>query len=197
MTTCTTQAATAQAAIPHGCDQIVATYGNPAGHNGNVNPAWEQENLVDFHPPYPFFYEGDSGNTPMSRFVVHRLIVPDLTAILTDVYNAARQLVKENDGFGLTTAYYDTRTLEVLAAHRCNLFSGSYNYRNKRGQSVPSDHAFGIALDFDANHNAFGSQRGTLPDWFIKAFTDRGWEWGGAWQGTDKDWMHFQRCSGY
>ncbi len=183
--------------IPSGYDEIVATYGNPKGCNGNASPAWEEANLVDFAPPYPFFYEGDTSNTAVTHFRVHRLVVPDLTEILQTVYNAARQLVKENDGDSFDTTYYDKRTLDVLAAHRCNLFSGSYNYRNKRGQDVPSDHAFGIAIDFDANHNAFGSQRGTLPDWFIKAFTDKGWEWGGQWSGADRDWMHFQRAQKY
>lgn len=62
---------------------------------------------------------------------------------------------------------------------------------------MPSDHAFGIALDFDAEHNAFGQERGTLPEWFIKSFTDVGWEWGGQWSGADKDWMHFQRAQKY
>ena len=184
--------------IPHGYAQIIATYGNPEGHNGNVNPAWEEANIVDFSPPYPFVYVDDTGHaTSVNHFRVHRLIVPDLKEILTNVYNAARQLVKTNDGDGFDTTYYDHRTLQVLAEHRCNVFSGSYVFRNKRGQNVPSDHAFGIAIDFDAQHNAFGAQRGTLPAWFIKAFTDKGWEWGGQWSGADKDWMHMQRATGY
>lgn len=184
--------------IPHGYAAILDTYSNPAGHNGNANPAWEAENIVAFTPPYQFIYVDDNGaSSPVEHFRVHRLVVPDLTEIMTDVYDAARQIVKANDGYGHDTAYYDARTLEVLRAHRCDVFSGSYVYRNKRGQDVPSAHAFGIALDFDANHNAFGSQRGTLPDWFIRAFMDAGWEWGGQWQGSHKDWMHFQRARGY
>jgi hypothetical protein len=183
--------------IPNGYDEIVAVYGNPAGHNGNVNPVWEEANIVDFVPPYPFFYEGEATNTPISRFRVHKLIVPDMSMILTAIYNSARMLVKKNDGEGFDTAYYDRRTLEVLAENRCNMFSGSYVYRNKRGQNVPSDHAFGIALDFDANHNGFGSQKGTLPPWFISSFLDAGWEWGGEWHGANKDWMHFQRATSY
>lgn len=185
--------------IPNGYEEIVATYGNPAGHNGNVNPAWEEANIVDFHPPYQFYYEGDDGQgTPINRFRVHNLLVRPLTLILVNVYNEARKLVKANDGLGFDTAYYDRRTLEVLHEHRCDMFSGSYVYRDKRGQpGVPSVHSFGVAIDFDANHNAFGVQRGTLPDWFVKCFTDAGWEWGGQWAGTHKDWMHMECCRGY
>ena len=185
------------AKIPSGYDEIVATYGNPAGHNGNANPVWEAASIADFVPPYQFYYEGETANTPITHFRVHKLIVPELTAILTAIYKAARMIVKKNDGDSFDTAYYDRRTLEVLAENRCNMFSGSYVYRNKRGQNVPSDHAFGIAIDFDANHNAFGSQEGTLPAWFVSAFVDAGWEWGGQWTGTNRDWMHFQRAQGY
>lgn len=184
--------------IPSGYEEIVAVYGNPEGHNGNVNPIWEEKNIVDFFPPYPFIYVNDDGSSfRVNRFKVHKLIVQDLEEILSNVMLAARTLVKKYDGESQTTAYYDARVLQVLAEHRCNVYSGAFNYRNKRGQSVPSDHAFGIAIDIDAQHNAFGSQRGTLPDWFIKAFTDKGWEWGGEWNGADKDFMHFQRAIHY
>lgn len=183
--------------IPSGYAEILAVYGNPEGHNGNVNPAWEEAHIVDFFPPYPFLYVDGSTSKRVNRFKVHRLIVPDLTRILENVMLEARKVVKANDGNSYSTAYYDARVLQVLAEHRCNIYSGAYNYRNKRGQDVPSDHAFGIAIDFDAEHNAFGAQQGTLPAWFIKCFTDAGWEWGGQWQGRDKDWMHMQRAWHY
>jgi len=183
--------------IPSGYAEIVETYGDPAGHNGNVSPAWEEAHIVEFFPPYPFLYVDSGAVSRVTRFRVHKLVVPDLTRILENVMAEARKLVKANDGDGHTTAYYDARVMQVLAEHRVNVFSGSFCYRNKRGQDVPSDHAFGIALDFDAEHNAFGQERGTLPEWFIKSFTDAGWEWGGQWSGADKDWMHFQRAQKY
>ena len=184
--------------IPDGYTEIISVYGNPAGRNGNVNPVWEQQNIVKFYPPYPFVYVHDDGSVShVPYFRVHKLIVPDLTRILGSVMQAARLAVKKNDGDGHATAYYDARVLQTLAEHRCNVFSGSFNYRPKRGQSVPSVHSFGVALDFDADHNAFGAQEGTLPDCFIMEFTDAGWVWGGLWQGANKDWMHFERCQGY
>ena len=184
--------------IPSGYEEIVKTYGNPEGKNGNVNPVWEEENIVDFFPPYPFKYQNDDGSlTQINRFRVHRLMAPELKLVLQDVLDTVRQLVKANDGLEHTSEYYDARVQQVIAANRCNVYSGAYCFRNKRGQDVPSVHAFGAAIDFDAEHNAFGAQRGTLPAWFIKCFTDRGWEWGGQWTSKDKDYMHFELCSHY
>lgn len=61
-----------------------------------------------------------------------------------------------------------------------------------------SRHAFGIAIDINANTNPFqagpfepgDSFRTDMPAWFVKAWTDAGFCWGGDWS-LSKDPMHF------
>lgn len=72
-------------------------------------------------------------------------------------------------------------------------FSGSYNYRPIRGSSRLSCHAFGAAIDFDAEHLPLGKNipAGEMPEIVVKCFKDQGFFWGGDYTGR-KDPMHFQ-----
>jgi len=56
-----------------------------------------------------------------------------------------------------------------------------------------SFHAVGAAIDINASTNPYSADNELvtdLPDWYVKAWTDAGWCWGGDWQ-TIKDPMHF------
>jgi hypothetical protein len=56
-----------------------------------------------------------------------------------------------------------------------------------------SFHAMGAAIDINASTNPYRADNELitdLPDWFVEAWTDAGWCWGGDWQ-TIKDPMHF------
>jgi hypothetical protein len=56
-----------------------------------------------------------------------------------------------------------------------------------------SFHAVGAALDINASTNPYRTDNELvtdLPEWFVRAWTDAGWCWGGDWQ-TIKDPMHF------
>jgi hypothetical protein len=56
-----------------------------------------------------------------------------------------------------------------------------------------SFHAVGAAIDINASTNPYSAANELetdLPDWFVEAWTDAGWCWGGDWQ-TIKDPMHF------
>lgn len=56
-----------------------------------------------------------------------------------------------------------------------------------------SFHAVGAAIDINASTNPYSADNELvtdLPEWFVKAWTDAGWCWGGDWQ-TIKDPMHF------
>jgi hypothetical protein len=71
----------------------------------------------------------------------------------------------------------------------------TYSYR---AATVPphrylSFHAVGAAIDVNAATNPYRLDNvlvTDMPDWFVKAWTDAGWCWGGAWQDL-KDAMHF------
>lgn len=77
-----------------------------------------------------------------------------------------------------------------------NIFGGCYNYRNMRGGSSLSTHAYGIAVDLDPENNQlrWGKDRAT----FAKPVYDPFWaivESKGAvslGRTSNMDWMHFQ-----
>lgn len=68
-------------------------------------------------------------------------------------------------------------------------YSGCYNPRFIAGSQTLSNHAFGLALDF----NVPGNQRGTVGDMdrgIVAIFERWGFSWGGYWKWTDP--MHFE-----
>lgn len=80
-----------------------------------------------------------------------------------------------------------------IDAWHYNEYSGSFNYRPKRGSSSLSMHAYGCAIDWDAEENAFHSHRHlfTAESPLVIAFRREGAVWGGEWS-SDVDAMHFQ-----
>lgn len=83
-----------------------------------------------------------------------------------------------------------------------------FNYRSIEGGRKLSNHAMGRAIDINPVQNPYvrgeivlppGSsyapvRAGTLhaDDPIVRAFTERGWTWGGTWQ-TLKDYQHFEK----
>jgi hypothetical protein len=126
--------------------------------------------LVNVLVPFPMFYEG----APVKTIRVHTKIVSALNEVLLQIVRLA-----EKDA-----------TILKHVQH----FSGSYNYRPVRGSSRLSCHAFGAALDFDAerlpmSHNAV--DRAIMPQELVDIFDGAGAFWGGDYRGR-KDPMHFQ-----
>ena len=63
-------------------------------------------------------------------------------------------------------------------------YHGCYNNRNIRGKNKLSQHAFGRAIDINANSE--------MPPEVAHCFEQAGFRWGGRWRGKDYDPMHFQ-----
>lgn len=81
---------------------------------------------------------------------------------------------------------------EVISAWGMDRFFGCYVNRNKRAGSTKSLHAFGAALDFDANRNPFKAGRAFahMPEQVLDVWENHGWLSGGrAW---GYDYMHVQ-----
>lgn len=169
--------------VPRGLKEIIATYGQPG------------TNIVRTALPWPFRLAWDTAIT-VNSISVHRLVVHDLLSILHALWNHERLAVKQEVGFDTySTVEYDTLTLKRIQADGLDLFGGAFNYRVKVGSSKKlSTHSWGIAIDLDPVHNPYG-KKGTMPDWVIEIFLERGFTWGGKWRTPDP--MHFARCSGY
>ncbi|MDZ5448633.1 M15 family metallopeptidase [Labrys sedimenti] len=69
--------------------------------------------------------------------------------------------------------------------------SGGFNYRNVRGGSELSQHAFGTAIDIDAENNAMGSTKTNLPPNVRELAAKWGLVWGMDIKGRP-DPMHFE-----
>jgi len=71
-------------------------------------------------------------------------------------------------------------------------WDGCFNIRKKRGNSTPSLHSWGVAIDINAAWNQFG-QPPTMSKELVQCFKDAGFDWGGDW--SKPDGMHFQLSS--
>lgn len=131
-----------------------------------------EDELVNIVPPYTLYYEGKAVKT----IRVHRLIAERVEAALRAVLEHYGQ--------------------EAISRLGLDVYSGSYNYRSTSTGSSLSMHAWGIALDFDAEHNSYAMKkpkaRFSGPEydaWW------RIWEEQGAvslGRERDVDWMHLQ-----
>jgi LysM repeat protein len=158
---------------PHGMAAIVETFGDIRGYardDGTPDPRWETQFMARAALPFPIPLDWDRSKSA-SGIRCHKLIVPLLEAVFTDVVNKGLQ--------GAVKTY-----------------GGGYNWRMKRGQAKPSTHSWGIAIDLNARTNGMGSAGDMDPE-LVKLFEGYGFTWGGRWSGRSKDPMHFQYCSGY
>lgn len=86
--------------------------------------------------------------------------------------------------------------------------TSGFNYRAIVGKTALSKHATGLAVDVNPRFNPYVKSELVLPPGavydpqipgtltadgaVVQAFSQHGWEWGGAWQ-TLKDWHHFEK----
>lgn len=145
-------------------------YGNP--RNGDsYSPKWAAQNLVHVVCPWVIHI----GKSPVPFITIHQKCAASLKRVLAEIWNAAGK-----DQAKINAWHY-------------NEYSGSFNYRPKRGSSSLSMHAYGCAIDFDAEENAFRSHQHlfTAESPLVIAFRREGWVWGGEWS-NDTDAMHMQ-----
>jgi hypothetical protein len=132
---------------------------------------------------------------PLARVFkrLYRLRFPIRHMTLTDVYGPRRSRPRDGDVTG---------SFECRQAVPSPCTGG-------RGTGSWSMHAYGLAVDINPVENPYVGcgqshdprtrryrnrsrhRRGMVTRRVIEAFRSIGWEWGGAWSGNTKDYMHF------
>ena len=129
----------------------------------------DESNLVTVNFPFQTFYEGKR----VTKFRCHKKVADSLIRVLKNIgekYGNNREIMEEAEDFG-----------------------GVFNFRNKRGGSSFSVHAWGAAIDLDADDNTFRDSwpmKADMPLEIMEEFAKEGWLSAGALWGYDA--MHFQ-----
>ena len=149
-------------------------------------------------------YVGFDGRTHRGELIVHRDVVADVVAIFEQLRRIGYPIAKMRN----VDRYPGAE--DELSMEDNN--TSAYNCRPLPGSNTPSLHAFGRAIDVNPLINPYIDSRGHIEpatggpyldrtrtdagllhagDPAVRAFTDRGWRWGGDWR-TPKDYQHFE-----
>jgi len=129
----------------------------------------DESRLVTIEFPYPMLYDGQR----VTKTRVNAKCAQSLRRVLLsigDKFQANREVMEEAEDYG-----------------------GVFNFRLKRGGSTYSLHAFGAAIDLDADDNTFRDSwpmQADMPLEIMECFAKEGWISAGAFWGYDA--MHFQ-----
>lgn len=129
----------------------------------------DEKNLVMIEFPYPMFYDGQRA----TRTRVHRRCAESLLRVLVSI----KSMLPSHPG----------------ARDEAEDYGGIFNFRPKRGGTTWSLHAWGAAIDLDADDNSFRDSwpmKADMPLEIMEEFAKEGWLSAGAFWGYDA--MHFQ-----
>lgn len=129
----------------------------------------DESQLVRIEFPYPMLYDGKR----VTRTRVHKACAASLLRVLTTIRDLLPQHAHIED--------------------EANDFGGVFNARPKRGGTSWSVHAWGAAIDLDADDNTFRDSwpmKADMPLEIMVEFAREGWISAGAFWGYDA--MHFQ-----
>jgi hypothetical protein len=173
---------------PNGRAEIQAMFGNPANHDGSLNSAWEHANIEVAKPKgWKLFYQDDPGPVPTSGIRMHRLVVPNFNNAMSEIWAFAKLQVG-----GTPT---DDAVRAWLHQNRLDLTGGGFNFRKITAGSGLSLHSYGIAIDWDPNHNPRKKPlTKTLPDWWFAIFLK--WGFSNGCKFPTPDPMHIQFATG-
>ena len=129
----------------------------------------DESNLITIEFPYPMFYDGKL----VTKTRVHKKCAESLSRVLNNIKT-------------LLPSHPDI-------ADEAQDYGGVFNFRLKRGGSSYSLHAYGAAIDLDADDNTFRDSwpmKSDMPLEIMEAFAREGWLSAGAFWGYDA--MHAQ-----
>jgi len=152
---------------PDGRAAVISTFGDISKFirsDGTLSPKWETQMIRRITLPKPLPLSGEPA-VKVTRVTVHKLIADLLRDTLQAIHDAGKW--------------------SALSP-----YGGGFNFRPKRTANELSLHSWGIAWDFDPEHNKQGTT-GTMDKKVVKIFEDHGFFWGGRFK-KNKDPMHFQ-----
>ena len=159
-----------------GCNDLDGIRGPLASHVGVLGPA------EPLYGPWADYY----GRT--IRDVMDQLVLVHLPGLSKDLYLHDRVLPAFNQVLAnLAVAASKGRTYDI------RWDTWSFNRSTIPPTRKVSFHAVGAAIDVNSTTNPYSAANVLITDfpaWFVKAWTDAGWCWGGDWQDI-KDAMHF------
>lgn len=129
----------------------------------------DESNLVMIEFPYPTYY----GGKHVTRTRVHKKCADSLLKVLNNIKDLFPHHPQVQD--------------------EANDYGGIFNFRNKRGGTSYSLHAWGAAIDLDADDNTFRDSwpmKADMPLEIMECFAREGWKSAGAFWGYDA--MHFE-----
>lgn len=160
-----------QPPVPDGRAAVISAFGDITKFirsDGTLSPKWEETQIRRVVLPRPLPLSGEL-TTNVTRITCH--------VLLTD---ALRDALHAIDDAGLWSGLHS--------------YGGGFVFRPKRTANELSLHSWGIAWDFDPEHNKLGTA-GTMSPAIVKIFEANGFFWGGHFKST-KDPMHFQYATG-
>ena len=145
-----------------------------------------------------------NGNTKLGEMVVNSKVADEVLDIFRDIYNAKFPIEKMK----LVDEYGASDHKSMVANN-----SSAFCYRTIAGTNKVSKHGMGVAIDINPFYNPHVlKSKGTVNppeaskyanrglnelgmikqnDPVYKAFTSRGWKWGGSW--NNPDYQHFEK----
>lgn len=129
----------------------------------------DESQLVTFSPPFEVFYDGKL----VRSIRCHKRVAASLARVFENIQHRMPNCP------GIADEAQD--------------YAGCFNFRLKRGGSTYSLHAWGAAIDLDADDNTFRDTwpvKADMPLEIMEAFAREGWLSAGAFWGYDA--MHFQ-----
>ncbi|BBY41563.1 hypothetical protein MMAN_56970 [Mycobacterium mantenii] len=187
----------------------------PAPAAGNVRPVTAAELGPSWRPGCPVDpaqlrrvevdHLGFDGQSHRGELIVHQDLVPEVIAIFERLYRLGFPIEK------IRPADHYPGADDELSMQDDN--TSAFNCRGIPGSEHWSQHAYGRAIDLNPRLNPCVYATGTFQpqnaanyldrsrtdpgllhdgDPAIRAFTDRGWKWGGHWA-APIDYQHFER----
>ncbi len=177
---------------PNGRREITAAFGSPANRDGTLDSHWEDENIVAGRPrePWTLYYQSDKRGLVLLPIRIHKLLQESFQEVLSEIWEFAAGQIGGRPTLPEIQKWLHDRRLDQ--------HGGGFNFRPITDGASLSLHSYGIAIDWDPDHNPRQKKgaalKTTLPSWWYDIWTKHGWSDGRNF--THRDPMHVQFATG-